>query len=149
MKAADRRTAIWILPVILAAVPSLAQDPYGFPPDPVDEQVIDRVVHRTGWGDDMLIVYAILCDRDGRASVDIQAGTYGMDGVSWEHVYTWDISFNGAPVDVPRIATIDAYSDGDTAFITYLGNLFRGEGLSSLYLEIDLVTMECREAWAD
>jgi hypothetical protein len=140
-----------MLPLLLLfAVASASGSGFCFPGDPADEQVIDRAYECSGWDEDLLYIYAILFDRGGQASVDVMIGNCGMDGVEWEHVYTWDITFMGEPVEIPGVAVIDIWSDDvDRAVFYYEDDVMIGEGLATLFLELDLETLEFTEKWVD
>ncbi len=124
---------------------------YHFPEDPLDFDVIDRACLRPASGSDYLVVYATLHRVDGAGVAEVQFGTYDSDSIVWEHAHTWEISFNGIPLQVPAATMLDLRSDELGFYLTVVEGLrpYYSEGIGSPYLIYDLETDVFTETFFD
>ncbi len=146
-------TSRGFLPVLTAALVSVstvhAASPadFGFPPAPQGVDVIDRGMVRL---EDGSILYAVLYSREGIESMDVLSGRIDPDGTAWELVHTWEIRFEGAPVQVfpDALVSIDEESDGSIWF-TFIDEFMYYEGKVCLFLIYDIHSGEFTEGWVD
>lgn len=120
---------------------------FGFPADPPGVEIIDRDFVRTSDGSALL--YAVLYSREGLESMDILSGSLDSEGACWEHLYTWEITFEGTPVHITPHAVIEISECDGFVWLSFLDDFMQYEGRVSLYLVCDLDNGEFTEGWAD
>ncbi|MBD3277193.1 MAG: hypothetical protein GF388_02745 [Candidatus Aegiribacteria sp.] len=120
------------------------------PPDPQEVQVIDRHIFRECLYDSDILLYMLMYNSGEQGTLEIMKGTLTGEDVSWSRVCRWTPeNFNGDPITFAPVSVISCSESGGKLMITWTDRLTYIEGTASLYMEVDLETLQCGEFYMD
>ena len=138
-----------IIHLLFAALAAF-ESAWELPPDPQGASVIDRRLLRGCLYDSDMLLYMFMYNSEEQGTLEILKGTMTEEDVSWNRVCHWTPkNFNGNPITFAPVSVISCSESGGKLLITWTDRLVYIEGTASLYMELDLETLQCGEFWID